>query len=281
MKKPKVSIVLGTYNSEKFVEECLASIKDQSFKDYELIILDEGSTDNTIKILKKLGCKFEVNKERLGCYGNFNKGIKLAKGDFIFTLDHDMVYDKDCLKNLLETINSDKKAGIACCRSYYYKKKNKIRSFGFKINLLTSKLKVVGRDEIDNGQFDNLKEVDGIGAGSMLIKRELIDKIGLFSEDYFLFSSDIDFSLKAKKIGYKILLSNAKSWHKKEEKDVFTKERFEGMIQDKLVLMKNNAKSYALFLILFLLFYVPIKIIEKPKRGKIFLKILKKEFLKK
>ena len=272
MKKPIVSLILPTYNSSRFLEELLNSLKKQTFKDYELIIIDDCSQDNTREILKKKGYKFFKNEKRMGCTKTLNKAITISKGNFIFRLDHDMVYDSNCIKEMVKTITSNKDVGIAGSRSYYYKNKNKIRSFGAYINLVTSKTKVIGKDKVDNGQFDCIKEINSIGGGNMMIKREVFNQIGLYSEDYFLYYSDLDFCYKAKSAKYKIILSKAKAWHKKQERDVLNTNQLIYLLRDKLTFMKKNSDKYPLFLVIFFFFYIPYNILTKPKFIKVFFK---------
>ncbi len=273
MKKPIVSLILATYNSSKFLDELLNSLKKQTFKNYELIIIDDCSQDNTREILKKRGYKFLKNEKRMGCTKTLNKAITISKGDFIFRLDHDMVYDPNCIKDMVKTITSNKDVGIAGSRSYYYKDKNKIRSFGINLNLITSKVQIIGKDEIDNHQFDHIKKIDSISGGNMMIKREVFNKIGLYSKDYFLYYSDLDFCYKAKNAGYKTVLSKAKAWHKKQKKDVLNTNQLTYLLRDRLTFMKKNSKNYYLFLIIFLFFYIPYNILINPKFIKAFIKV--------
>ena len=273
----KLSLIFPTYNSAEFIEECLESIEKQTFKDYELIILDDCSTDNTLEILDKLGYKYHVNEKNLGYTKNANKGIELAKGRFICIMDHDMVYDNNYLKDMMDLFESDKEIGMVACRSYYYKEKDKIRVLGIDVNLLTSKLRVLGRDQIDEGQFDNIKEINATTGGNGIIKKEVFDKIGLFSEDYFMYYVDLDICFKMKEEGYKIILSKAKSWHKKEENEKLSKKQFTNILKDKLTFMRRNSKQYYKFLTIFFLFYMPFKIITKPKSFGSFLEIFSKQ----
>jgi len=88
--KPKVSIVMGTYNRANLIERSIKSIFEQSFKDFETIIVDDGSTDNTEKIIKKYPMvRYFKNKKNLGLPYSLNLGIKLSKGEYIARLDDD------------------------------------------------------------------------------------------------------------------------------------------------------------------------------------------------
>lgn len=230
----KLSLILPLYNSEKYVEECLQSIKSQTFKDFELIIVNDNSPDNTGKILTKRGYKFYTNRKNIGFCKTVNKGIKLAKGNFIAILDHDMVYEKDYLKKMLME-DSDIVGG----RYYYYKDKRKIRALNVRISKITGKTTIVGRDETDRGQYDSLNEIDAIGAGALMIKREVFQKVGLFNEKLIMYFVDVDFCLRARKTGYKIILSKAKCFHKKQEKEIMTEEQKKRYFHDKAIVMRR------------------------------------------
>ncbi|OGJ15854.1 hypothetical protein A3K73_01670 [Candidatus Pacearchaeota archaeon RBG_13_36_9] len=237
----KLSLILPLYNSAEYISECLASIKSQSFKDFELILIDDCSRDNTRELLKKKGYPFFKNENNLGFSKTLNKGITLAKGEFIAFLDHDIVYEKDFFKKMLA-----KNADIVGGRYYYYKDKMKIRALGITVNPLTGKTKILGRDEIDYGQFDDVKEINASGMGVIMIKREVFDRIGALNEKLIMYFVDVDFCYRARKMGYKIILSDAKCWHKKEEKEVLTEEQRRRYFHDKEIFMKNYPLAYIL-----------------------------------
>lgn len=238
---PEVSIVLPLYNSEKFVEECAHSLINQSFKDYELIILDDASSDNTRKILNKLKLRYIKNKKNLGFARNINKGIKLAKGRYVMIADHDMVYEKDYLRKMLY-LGEDIMAG----RVYYYNNKNLIRSFGLKISLLTGKTKVIGRDSKDSKKFQNLREIPSASGGALFINRRIFDLIGLFNEKFNKYYVDVDFCYRARMEGFKTYLSEAKCWHKKEQKETFNNAQLKDYYKDKKLFLKIHSFFYPL-----------------------------------
>ena len=97
MKKPKFSIIVPVYNTEKYLKRCLDSIKSQSFKDYEVIIVNDGSTDNSSDIISKYPYKI-INQENLGLSRARNNGVKEASGDYLIFLDSDDYIEKDLLE---------------------------------------------------------------------------------------------------------------------------------------------------------------------------------------
>ena len=99
MKKPKFSIIVPVYNTEKYLKRCLDSIKSQSFKDYEVIIVNDGSTDNSSDIISKYPYKI-INQENQGLSMARNNGVKEALGEYLIFLDSDDYIEKDLLKEI-------------------------------------------------------------------------------------------------------------------------------------------------------------------------------------
>lgn len=102
---PKFSIVIPVYNVENYIGKCLESIKKQTFKDYEIIVVDDGSDDNSMKIVKKYDTKI-INSSHVGVSEARNIGAKQAKGDYLIFLDSDDYWDKDLLKELTKSMDN-------------------------------------------------------------------------------------------------------------------------------------------------------------------------------
>jgi glycosyltransferase involved in cell wall biosynthesis len=123
----KVSIITPTFNSANTIQSNLDSIKAQSFKDYQLIIIDNNSTDKTIEIIKKnniSNIKFLIEKD-LGIFDAINKGIKLSDNELISVLHSDDFYnDENVLKNVVETFQKNKDTDIVYGNLIYVKKNN-------------------------------------------------------------------------------------------------------------------------------------------------------------
>lgn len=109
----KVSVIIPTYNEEKDILECLESLDKQSFKDFEVIVVDDGSTDNTSEKLKKAKSTSlkVITQEHKGPGAGRNKGAKLAKGKILVFVDADMTFHKNFIKNLVKPITSGKTNG--------------------------------------------------------------------------------------------------------------------------------------------------------------------------
>ena len=123
IKKPKISVIIPVYNSEKYLFRCLDSLKNQTYKDFEAIIVNDGSKDSSLDIIKKFTGKYEnfrlIDKENSGVADCRNIALKSALGEYISFLDSDDFLSPDFLSvlyNSLITSNAD----IACCGYYTY-----------------------------------------------------------------------------------------------------------------------------------------------------------------
>lgn len=248
-KMVKVSIIFTVYNSAKFLDECLDSLQNQTYKDYEIITIDDCSTDETKDLLDKRKILYHKNEKNLGFAGNVNKGVSLSKGEYIMVVDHDMVYDKDYLKNMMSDPQD-----IMTGRCYYYprpfNKGNIIRGYGITVNLLTGKTTVFGRDK-SAGELDYPDSkimVNAGGGGTLVFKREVFDKVQ-FDEEFYKYYVDLDFCYAARKLGYETFLSPAECWHKKEKNEEFEKEALKKYYQDKKRFLKKHSPYYPFCLI--------------------------------
>ncbi len=102
-KKPRFSIIVPVYNTEKYLKRCLDSISKQSFTDYEVIIINDGSTDNSSNIISKYPYKV-INQENQGLSMARNNGVKVSSGDYLIFLDSDDYIEKDLLKEINESL---------------------------------------------------------------------------------------------------------------------------------------------------------------------------------
>ena len=106
---PLISIITVTYNGEKYIEETFQSVFKQTNKNYEYIVIDGGSSDNTINIIKKYDSKIDywVSEKDLGIYDAFNKGMQLCKGEYIGFINSDDIYEKNTIEILTKYIKAN------------------------------------------------------------------------------------------------------------------------------------------------------------------------------
>lgn len=216
----KVAIIVLNWNGGKDTLECLESLKKLDYPDYEIVVVDNGSTDGSPQLIKKRFPEIILieNEKNLGFAEGNNVGIRFAleKGaKYIFLLNNDTIVDEDILGHLIRVAESDSAIGILGPKIYYHSEPNKIWFVGGVINWRTGRAAHFGMNEVDKGQFDELKEVDYVTGCALMVRREVIEDIGLMDSRFFLYYEETDWCTRAKKVGYKIMFEpQAKVWHK-------------------------------------------------------------------
>ena len=202
-KKTGVSVVIPSYNCKKILFRLLDSLKKSNYSKFEVIVVDNGSIDETLGEGRK-NYKWvrwiDAGEKNIGQTGAYNLGFSYAnKKNHILMIDADVVPDSGMITKLVERLESDSQIGIATPMILYLNDKNWVNQAGSEVNLLTGKV-TIGWGPKRN--FLKAKEVQGSGT-VMLFRRELVDKIGGF-ENWFLCYFDPEYCVRAKKAGYSI-----------------------------------------------------------------------------
>ena len=217
MFQPKVFIIILNYNNWPDTRQCLASLQKIDYGNFQIVVVDNNSIkkerlDSNIILIE--------NQQNLGFAGGNNTGINFALGqraEYILILNNDTTVDRDFLKHLVKTAQSDQAIAMVGPKIYFHDKPKQLWYAGGQVNWLYNKAVMRGYSEEDKGQYDSeeSQETDYISGCCLLIKGNLIDKIGLMPEQYFLYYEDTDWSLKAQDLGYKCVFDHkAKIWHK-------------------------------------------------------------------
>lgn len=216
----KVFIIVLNWNGKEDTLECINSLQKIDYKNYKIIVVDNNSKDDSVFSIKEKYPEIIMieNEKNFGFSGGNNIGMKYAieKGaDYILLINNDTIVEKDFLSELVKVGESKKDIGILGSKINFYDNQNVIWSVGGKINWLKNSGMHLGLNEIDKGQYDEIKEVDYLTGCCLLIKREVIEKIGVLADDYFLYYEDTDYSLRAKNAQYKVVyVPKSKIYHK-------------------------------------------------------------------
>ncbi len=200
---PKVSIIILTYNSSGFIPSLIKSIQD-SQKDYELIVVDNNSSDDTIEKVKKFqNVILKENKENVGFAKGINIGAKIAKGEYLLFINPDTVLKQGKLDDLLSVFNENKNAGIVGGK--LIKDNGDAENSAGKFMLVPEILITsISMDEIMGIRFSpaKIKKVDFVSGGFMMVKKDLFDQLDGFDEKLFMYIEDMEFCFRANKAGY-------------------------------------------------------------------------------
>lgn len=214
LKENFISVILVTWNGEHLLQSHLDSICNQKEVDYELIIIDNNSTDDSANVIKRfkskyrnLDIKYIFSKENTGTALGSNLGISHASGEYIFWISNDMEFDQSCLKHLLNKMKSTPECGICTPRMNKLinnKLSNIIDSIGGKLDFLANPMSVGINKVYVSDEYKNDKIFFSYG-GALFIRTKLAFKTSGYDERYFTLGDDIDLSWRVQLLGYSIL----------------------------------------------------------------------------
>ena len=198
---PHVSIIIVNYNGEHFLKDCLDSLHEQSYTDFEVILVDNNSADHSVEMIEREYPYIILirNTANHGFARGSNEGIRAACGEYILTLNNDTRLDPSFVEEILYRMESDSRIGICASKMLY--PDGRINSTGTCISRSGAAWDR-GISEPDNGQYDRPGEVFGACAGAALYRKQMLDEIGLFDEDFFMYMEDVDLSFRARLAGW-------------------------------------------------------------------------------
>ncbi|MFL0251739.1 glycosyltransferase family 2 protein [Clostridium neuense] len=251
MSEPKVFIVILNYNTINDTLECITSLKNIDYINYEIVVVDNSETVDCYNLLKDKFNEYKIIRtdENLGYANGNNIGIKYALdngADYICVLNNDVVVEENFLSKTVEVLNNNKDVGIAGPCICEYKDRSKVQCAGASISLYTGLTRRVGKGmSYDNKDKENMV-VDFLGGACFVCKRQVFEKIGLIPENYFLFFEETEFCIRAQKAGYKLLcVYGSKVYHKGSA----TISKFGGLSyyflnRNRVVFIKRNSNAF-------------------------------------
>jgi GT2 family glycosyltransferase len=202
MEKPAVSIIILNYQRGADTLECLDSISYIDYPNYEVIVVDNGSTDDSLTEIRKRYPRVRIieNGRNLGFAEGNNAGIRQSTSPYVLLLNDDVVVEKEILKDLIEAAQADPKTGIAGPAVMYQETPDLIWSAGGKVNTFGYTSHLGKGQKIES--YRSSRYVDYIVGCAILIKREVLNKVGLLDAEYFYYFEDTDFCFRARKANY-------------------------------------------------------------------------------
>jgi GT2 family glycosyltransferase len=218
-----ISVILNT-NRKDDTLACLDSLSKSTYPNHQVIVLDNASTDGSIDAIRQYYPDVQIIPlhENRGYAGNNNIGIQAAidsGADWVFVLNEDTILSKDCIEQLINVAKLNTKIGILGPLVYHDDEPNLIQSAGGWLNKRWE-AGHIGLNEADKGQYNQPRLVEWISGCAILVRRALIEQIGLLDERFFYYWEETEFCLRASHKGWFIVhVPAAKLWHKGVQRD--------------------------------------------------------------
>lgn len=209
-----VSIIVVNWNGRNLLQDCLGAILDQSYQNYEIIVVDNASQDDSVDFITKRYPRVKVIslKENTGFTGGNITGVNAASGEFIVLLNNDATLSKDWLHHMVTALREDNSLG-SCSSKIIIDGTNKIDSVGDTFTTAFTGTKIGEYQQ--ESLFEQKCLVPGACAAAVIYKKEMLDRIGFLDEDFYLNHEDTDLNMRAWLAGWKCLfVPEAVVYHK-------------------------------------------------------------------
>lgn len=212
----KVTIVIPNYNGEKYIDECFSALTKQSYKDFDVILADNGSEDNSISKACQYKDKLDLNIKKLNCNYGFakavNEGIRQSQAEYVILLNNDTHAGRHFVENLLKAIEMEKDVFAAQALMLQYNSPELVDSAGDYFCALGVAFSA-GKDK-KASLYKKKKDIFSACAGAAIYRRKIFEEIGYFEEEFFAYLEDVDICYRAKLFGYRnIFVPDAKVLH--------------------------------------------------------------------
>ncbi len=250
---PLVSIIAINFNHLEVTKEFLESIKNISYPNYEVIIVDNASKEDPTKYFKSNFPEvvFIRSEDNLGFAGGNNLGIRKAKGEYFMLLNNDTEVDPGFLEPLVEAMQLNDKIGMVGSKVRFYESPEIIQFAGATpMTKFTATSHFIGHNQKDQGQFDEQKTTPFASGAAMMTSRSVCKKVGLMAEFFFLYYEELDWQERIRKAGYEIhyipqslvLHKESISVGKNSPLQAYWKSR------NRLLLIRRNYKQFNVFM---------------------------------
>ncbi len=200
-----ISVVIVNWNGRRFIQRCLNGLKRQTFKEFTAILVDNGSSDGSVELVRREFCEVKIIalRENLGFAAGNNLALEQINTKYVSLLNNDAIPHPDWLANLVNALDGDAEAGFAAAKMLSYYSPELIDRAG---DVFTTAGTALLRGRGKRSEAYNKQEyVFGACAGAALYRTDMLQEIGLFDEDFFLLYEDVDLSFRAQLRGYKCI----------------------------------------------------------------------------
>lgn len=212
----KISIIIPHLNGKHHLDDCLQSLRAQTFTDFEIILVDNGSTDGTQAYVQEVYPEVRLLAlgENRGFTGACNAGYAAANGEILILLNNDTEADPNWLREVYTAFELYPQVGIVAGKMLLFDRRDHFHTAGdfYRIDGIPGNRGVWQKDD---GQFNQVERVFGACGGSSAYRRTLIEEIGFLDDDFFFSCEDVDMSWRANLAGWQVLyVPTAVIYHK-------------------------------------------------------------------
>jgi GT2 family glycosyltransferase len=215
MKNERVDIIIINWNGKVFLSECLDAIFKQSYQDINVIVVDNNSSDGSVAYLSEHFPTVNVIPldDNYGFVGANNRGITASSGRYVALINNDAVAQPDWIRESIECLNRYPDAGFCAPKILLYGQRDILDSAGD--NFSCEGVGIHRGSGQKGDAYDECEYVFGACAAAAVYRREMLDEIGSFDEDFFIMCEDIDLSFRAQLSGYRcVYCPSAVVYHK-------------------------------------------------------------------
>ncbi|MEM6802402.1 MAG: glycosyltransferase family 2 protein [Bacteroidota bacterium] len=273
--KAKVSIISVNYKQYAASHEFLTACRELSYPELEVILVDNESEEEKLVSLEKDFPEviFLASSQNLGFAGGNNLGITKAKGDYFLFLNNDTLPRANLVENLLEGFGYQHDIGAVSPKILYLDPPGVIQFAGYTpINPFTGRNKTLGQGEKDQGQYDQAHIIPYAHGAAMMLRKEVIEKVGKMPEEFFLYYEELDWSVQIRNAGYHICFFPKASIYHHASLSTGQNSPLKTYYyyRNRILFMRRNSPTGArlIFLSYFFLILSPVKYLLFLLRGK-------------
>ncbi len=200
--EPLIEIIIPNWNGKELLAECLQSLRLQTSREFSVTVIDNGSTDGSVELLKTdypevNTIEFDENK---GFSVAVNEGVRKSRAGWIFLLNNDIEVAPDCIEALIEAIKRYEEYSFFALKMVNYNERHLLDGAGDEV-LRGGVGYRIGTMEEDGGQYGFDRDVFGACAGAALYSKDFFAQVGLFDEEFFAYLEDVDLNMRAVRSG--------------------------------------------------------------------------------
>jgi GT2 family glycosyltransferase len=247
-KQPLVSFITVNYNQSLVTLDCLESIYNSGYSNFEIIVVDNASTNDDPKVIRE---KYPeviliLSDQNLGFAGGNNLGLLQSKGEYIYFINNDTEVVPNSIEVLVERLQSDSNIGVVSPKIRFHHTPDTIQFAGYTpMNYLTMRNNLIGYRQVDSGQYDLAHQTPFCHGAAMMLPRKVIKEVGMMADIFFLYYEEHDWFERIRKAGFTLWYEPKSLIYHKESistgKESPTKIHY--IARNRIVFLRRNVKG--------------------------------------